>query len=82
MAERSQAHLALGRALRELRVGRGISQERLAQLSGMDRTYVGGIERGERNPSYANLRRLAIALELPPSRLLARAEEIEVPEPE
>jgi transcriptional regulator with XRE-family HTH domain len=77
MAERSQAHLALGRALRELRVRRGLSQERLAQNSGMDRTYVGGIERGERNPAYANVRKLAAALEVPPSTLLARAEEIE-----
>ncbi len=77
MAERSRAHGALGRALREFRVERGLSQERLAQNSGMDRTYVGGIERGERNPAYANVRRLAAALEIRASKLLARAEEIE-----
>jgi transcriptional regulator with XRE-family HTH domain len=77
VAERSRAHLALGTALRELRTARGLSQERLAQNSGMDRTYVGGIERGERNPAYANVRRLAAALEVPASELLARAEQIE-----
>ena len=74
MASRSQAHAALGRAVRDLRVDRGISQEDLAHRSGMHRTYVGGIERGERNVSYANLLRLAEALGVPPSQLLARAE--------
>lgn len=77
MAERSQAHLALGLAVRSLRTARGLSQERLAHVSGMDRTYVGGIERGERNPSYTNLRRLAGALDVPVSSLMARAEELE-----
>ncbi len=74
MASRSQAHAALGRAVRDLRADRGISQEDLAHRSGMHRTYVGGIERGERNVSYANLLRLAEALGVPPSQLLARAE--------
>ncbi len=74
MASRSQAHAALGRAVRDLRADRGISQEDLAHRSGMHRTYVGGIERGERNVSYANLLRLAGALDVPPSQLLARAE--------
>jgi transcriptional regulator with XRE-family HTH domain len=40
----------------------------------MHRTYLGGIERGERNPSYANLLRLARALEVSGSQLLAEAE--------
>ena len=61
--------------MRELRADRKLSQERLASLSGLDRTYVGGIERGERNPAYANLRVLASALGVPASELLARAEE-------
>ena len=74
MPSRSQAHAALGRAVRDLRHGRGISQEDLAHLSGMHRTYLGGIERGERNVSYTNLKRLARALEVPASELLERAE--------
>lgn len=78
MAEaRSAAHLAYGRALRELRSECGISQERLAHLSGLDRTYVGGIERGERNPSLANLLKLAEALGVRVSELATRAEALE-----
>ena len=77
MAQRSQAQAALGAAVRDLRGRRGISQEHLADLSGMHRTYVGGIERGVRNPSFKNIRRLADALEVRPSELLLRAEELE-----
>lgn len=72
MAE--QALLALGRAIREVRTERGVSQEGLADQAGMHRTYVGGIERGERNPSYRNIVKLAVALGVQPSELLARAE--------
>jgi len=71
---RSPEHGALGQAIRELRLGLGISQEGLADRSGLHRTYVGGIERGERNVSYSNLLKLASALEARPSELLARAE--------
>jgi transcriptional regulator with XRE-family HTH domain len=71
---RSPAHLAYGQALRDLRTERGLSQERLAQLSGLDRTYVSGIERGERNPSLTNLLKLAATLGVPLSELAIRAE--------
>ena len=77
MAERSAAHAALGRAVRDLRVDRRISQEALGDLSGMDRTYVGGIERGERNPTYQTIRRLCEALGISSSELIARAEALE-----
>jgi transcriptional regulator with XRE-family HTH domain len=73
---RSPDHAALGAAIREVREAQSISQERLAALSDLDRTYVGGIERGERNPSYQNLLRLAVTLGTPLSRLVARAEEL------
>jgi len=75
MPQRSQAHVAFGRAVREARVQHGISQEELASRSGMHRTYVGGVERGERNLSYANLLRLAEALGLSLSELQQRAED-------
>lgn len=70
------AHLAYGQALRELRAERGISQERLAELAGLDRTYVSGIERGERNASLANILRLSQALEIKVSDLMRRAERL------
>jgi transcriptional regulator with XRE-family HTH domain len=79
VAQRSQAHVALGRAIRAHRAVLGISQEALADRSGLHRTYVGGIERGERNPSFTNIVRLADALELPASRLLQSAEEEDSP---
>ncbi len=74
MAPRSLEHAALGGAIRELRRDAGISQERLADRSGLHRTYVGGIERGERNVSFGNLLRLASALEVRLSELSARYE--------
>ena len=77
MPERSQAHVALGRAIRQLRARREISQEELGHLSGLHRTYVGGIERGERNPSFANLLRIADALDVSPSQLFTLFEQLE-----
>lgn len=74
MPQRSPDHAALGRAIRNARGRRGISQEELASLSGLHRTYVGGIERGERNPSYTNILRIAEALGERASQLLATAE--------
>ena len=76
VVQRSPDHAALGAAIREVREAQSISQERLAALSDLDRTYVGGIERGERNPSYQNLLRLAGTLGTPLSLLVARAEEL------
>lgn len=71
---KSPEHVALGRAIYALRVDAGISQEELARRAGMHRTYIGGIERGERNVSFANLLRIANGLDERPSKLLERCE--------
>jgi transcriptional regulator with XRE-family HTH domain len=57
--------LSFGRRVRELRLAAGLSQESLAELAGIHRTYMGGIERGERNLCLRNIVRLATALGVP-----------------
>jgi transcriptional regulator with XRE-family HTH domain len=76
VAARSKEHAALGRAIRELRLTTGLSQEAFADRCGLHRTYVGGIERGERNLSFSNLLRVAQALGVRPSELLVRYERL------
>jgi transcriptional regulator with XRE-family HTH domain len=67
--------IGLGAAIRELRFERGrISQERLGLMTGVHRNYIGGIERGERKPTVETIVTLALALDIAPSQLLARAE--------
>lgn len=68
--------VALGRTVRALRYKGGYSQEGFADAVGLHRTYMGAIERGERNVSLRNLTRLAGALEIPLSRLIIEAEEV------
>jgi transcriptional regulator with XRE-family HTH domain len=59
-----------GNRLRELRKKMGLSQEALALSCGLDRTYIGGIERGERNPSLINICKIAAALGISTKELL------------
>jgi transcriptional regulator with XRE-family HTH domain len=75
----SPDHEALGRAIRALREAAGLSQGELAARCGLHRTYIGGIERGERNVSFGNLLKLARALGVRSSRLLADAEALRKP---
>jgi transcriptional regulator with XRE-family HTH domain len=58
-----------GKAVRERRRYLGVSQEEFADLCNLDRTYIGGIERGERNIGLINIERIARALELTLSEL-------------
>lgn len=60
----------VGNRIRELRIDANLSQEKLAFESELDRTYIGSVERGERNISVINLRKIAKALKLKVSDLL------------
>lgn len=53
---------AFGKRVRALRLEKGLSQEGLALTCNLDRTYIGGVERGERNVSLINIRKIAIGL--------------------
>jgi transcriptional regulator with XRE-family HTH domain len=67
---KSQVCLGFGRTARRLRLALGLSQEELADRANIHRTYIGGIERGERNPTLTMIVRLAEALEVAPAKLL------------
>lgn len=73
MAKRKESQdlrMVFARNMRSLRQTRGISQEKLAELAGLHRTYVSSVERGERNISIDNIERLAKALDAAPEFLL------------
>jgi transcriptional regulator with XRE-family HTH domain len=65
-----QARAILSKNLKMLRTSRGLSQEALADLVGLHRTYIGSVERGERNTSIDNLERIALAFDISISQLL------------
>lgn len=60
----------LGRNLRAYRSGRGLSQEAFADVLGVHRTYMGGLERGERNLTLKAVERIAASLGVDPLNLL------------
>src|SRR3954453_22978947 len=61
---------AVGRNLREYRQARGLSQEAFADLVGVHRTYMGGLERGERNLTLRSIERIAESIDVDPLALL------------
>lgn len=65
---------AFGAAVRELRLQKNISQEALADMAGIDRSYMGGIERGQHNVALINIKKIADSLELSVSELMSFAE--------
>ncbi len=68
---KSDEHVVLGAAVRETRARRQLSQEGLGFAAGMHRNYVGPIERGEINPTWRVLRKVAHGLDVPLSELIA-----------
>ena len=61
----------LGAKIRSLRKERNLSQEGFADSCGLDRTYIGGVERGERNIGFKNLLLISKTLDVTPSELIA-----------
>ncbi|MCA9210293.1 MAG: helix-turn-helix transcriptional regulator [Planctomycetales bacterium] len=72
MSKHSQSSILVrfGSRVRELRLEAGLTQEALAHACGLDRTYIGGIERGERNVALRNIEVIAKALGVSLSRLM------------
>lgn len=64
-----------GQVVREMRTEKGLSQEAFADLCGLDRTYIGGVERGERNISIMNISKIASALGVNISDIFKHIEE-------
>ena len=71
MTDDSEIKQTFGKAVRAARLRANISQEKLSDRSGLDRTYIGGVERGERNPSLVSLQKIAKGLNITLSALFA-----------
>jgi transcriptional regulator with XRE-family HTH domain len=73
--ERTSLTMRFGRAVRQLRLDQGMSQEDFADACDLHRTYIGAIERGEKTVTIETARKVADALKLPLWKLLKRVEE-------
>jgi transcriptional regulator with XRE-family HTH domain len=69
-SEETKTKRAFGLRLRNIRKQKGFSQEGLALACGLDRSYVGGVERGERNISLINIKKIADAIGVSARELL------------
>jgi transcriptional regulator with XRE-family HTH domain len=68
------ALLAIGKVIRNARISKGITQERLAFIAEVDRSYLGRVERGDNNVALLTLLKIAQALDLSMAELLNTAE--------
>lgn len=73
MDEHTQLQV-FGKNIRRIRRDLGLSQEELAERCGIHRTYIGGVERGERNVAFLNILRIARALQVSPCQLFEEME--------
>lgn len=73
--DKEPALIFLGKKLRELREGKGLSQEDLAFQAGLDRTYIGGVERGERNFTILSALKISGSLGVSLSQVLKGVED-------
>lgn len=74
MARKEDFKKSLGAAIRQEREAKDLSQEEFAHQCGLHRTYIGSVERGERNVSLENIIRIADTLGITASELLKKAE--------
>lgn len=68
---------AIGQAVAAVRAERGLTQQSVADQADLHYTYVSAIENGRYNPTWMNLRKVAVGLDIKPSLLIGRAEQIE-----
>lgn len=78
-ATREKGYLAaeIGKRIRAARTSKGYTQEKLAELSDCHSTYIGQLERGEKNATLESISKIAAALSVPLSRLFEMSEESE-----
>jgi len=76
-ADESKTLIALGRAVRGLRKEKGLTQEELAERADLHESYISIIEGGQRNPTWATVRRISYGLGVPLVELIERADELE-----
>lgn len=74
--QRMDEQKCFGAVVRSYRLAKGVSQEELAVLAGVHRTYVGSVERGERNISLLNIHSLAKALGTTAGKLVTEADKL------
>lgn len=77
LKQKEQFLQQLGVNLKRIRAANGFSQEYLADLCGLDRTYISGIERGIRNPSIYCIFRISLALDVHPDKLLVGQKQLQ-----
>ena len=76
MTDGNNIEKAFGQVIRELRLERGLSQEKLSELCNLDRSYVSEIERGEKTASIRTIMKIALGLDLKPSLLIKEMEKL------
>ena len=76
MPDSSPDPVPLGRAVQAIRAEKGISQVQLAKATGFRQSWISDVERGQRNPSWSNVVRLAEGLGVRTSALVNRAEDL------
>lgn len=69
---KNEQQIAFGKIIRELRKEKGLSQEAFADLAGIDRSYMGHIERGEKNITLSKIYQLSVALNVSVSEIFDR----------